>query len=432
MDRESFIRQLEQGGLLDETRLRLRLEELRGQPQDGRGLARVLMQQGLLTPYQANQLLTGKGKELQVGAYGILERLGQGGMGQVFKAVHRGQGRVVAIKVLSRQLVNNPQAAARFQREIEATSQLQHPNIVMACEAFDAEGSKCLVMEFVEGVDLGRLVRETGPMPIDLACHCLHQAALGLQHAHERGLVHRDLKPSNLLLQATRAPTSAVGRQKLIYGNVKILDLGLARFCKAARANRHPSATLTQIDQVMGTPDFMSPEQARDTHKADHLSDLYSLGTTFYFCLAGQPPFPEGDPLEKILKHQFDQPPPVENFRPEMSPSLAKLIRRMMAKDRKQRPQSAAEVAKALEQWQQAPEVIASLPALPEPEVPQPKTPRVVKPSKDKTPSLHFVPVAAAGSPALKRSVVRWIWWGSLVGSLLMLVALWLLFGNDP
>jgi serine/threonine-protein kinase len=348
MDRPTFIRALEQSGLLADERVRAPVHAAAAQALDGRGLARVLVRQNLLTPYQANQLLTGKGRELTLGPYLLLERLGHGGMGQVYKAVHRTHGRVVAVKVLSRHLLQNPRALARFRREIEAAGKLTHPNIVTALDAAEDNGVLFLVMEYVEGTNLNRLVKQSGPLPFDLACHCIRQAALGLQHVHERGLVHRDLKPSNLLIQMTR-PAGNGG--PAVFGAVKLLDLGLARIQEGS-AVPSTGPALTQLNQIMGTPDYMAPEQARDAKNADHRSDLYSLGATFYYCLAGRPPFPEGTPLEKLIKHQFDEPTPLERVRPPTPPALAQIVRWMMAKDPARRPQSAAEVAAALARLQ--------------------------------------------------------------------------------
>ncbi len=442
MDRPTFVQQLEQGGLLNDLRLRLRLEEPGVQALDGRALARVLLRQGLLTAYQANQLLAGKARDLVIGPYLLLERLGEGGMGRVYKAMHRTLGRSVAIKAVARQLLNDPVAAARFQREIEAIGRLKHPNIVTAFDAFEADDGKYLVMEYVEGIDLGRLVKETGPLPIELACHCIYHAALGLQHAHERGLVHRDLKPSNLLLQGSRGPSSVSGLQKITYGDVKVLDLGLARFRGPSSDLGDPGElgepdeleprTITKMDQIMGTPDFMAPEQARDTHSADHLSDIYSLGSTLYYCLTGQPPFPDGEPLEKLLKHQYEEPVLLENLRPDVGPSLARLVRRMMAKDRSRRPASAAHVARALERWRRPPDVIAPAPqAKAVVPVALRATPAPASSPTEPPSSIHFTPAKARafapGTADPATPVSLWALIAAIAGvALLLAIAAWL------
>jgi serine/threonine protein kinase len=189
---------------------------------DPKALARELLQRGWLTPYQANQLLQGRGQELALGSYVLLERLGEGGMGQVFKARHQQMGRVVALKVIRKERLASPDAVRRFQREVRVLAQLDHPNIVRAYDAQEVGGTQLLVMEYVAGTDLAKLVGKEGPLPVGRACEYIRQAALGLQHAHERGVIHRDIKPQNLLLSAG--------------GTVKVLDLGLARLAEPAGA----------------------------------------------------------------------------------------------------------------------------------------------------------------------------------------------------
>lgn len=380
MDRARFVKELERSGLLTETQLWRCVYNPESKEQDGPSLARTLVQSGIITPYQANQLLSGKAKDLMIGHYRLQERLGQGGMGQVFKAYDGKLNRIVAIKVLNKHHVEDHQAMARFQREIEAVGRLLHPNIIRAYDADEVNGVRFLVMEYVEGFDLGRLVKDVGPLPIELACHCVHQAALGLHHAHECGLVHRDLKPSNLLLDARWVPLPEnPSRRTLRYRNVKLLDLGLARFVERAKPGTAPGQMLTQMDQIMGTPDYMAPEQARDSHRASPLSDVYSLGATFYYCLTGKPPFPEGTPLEKLLQHQLEDPKPIESFRTDVPPMVLDLVHAMMAKQPEHRPTDAKAIASELRNWRRSsadmvvvPETRAdSAAAEPEAETPQ-------------------------------------------------------------
>src|SRR5262249_4228321 len=177
-----------------------------------------------------------------------------------------------------------------------------HPNIVTAHDAAQVGDTHFFVMEYVEGIDLGKLVKDTGPLPVAQACAYVRQVALGLQHAHEKGMVHRDIKPSNILLS-------------LQEGQVKILDMGLARMLAAPASD--DTGSLTDEGAIVGTPDYESPEQARQSHQVDIRSDLYSLGCTFYFLLTGRPPFPGGTVGEKLVKHQLDEPPPVEQLNPE-------------------------------------------------------------------------------------------------------------------
>jgi serine/threonine protein kinase len=314
------------------------LAELRGDftasAHDSDALVSELKRRGWLTSYQAAQLFAGRGQDLILGNYVLLDELGEGGMGRVFKARHRRMGRVVALKAIAPDKLEDPDSLSRFLREIEAAAQLEHPNVVRAYDADQVGTTHFFVMEYIEGVDLEKWVRQNGPLPIECACDYVRQAALGLQHAHERGLVHRDIKPSNLLLN-TRDDT------------VKLLDLGLARLNRRATGGG-ALPTLTCAGQIMGTPDFIAPEQARDTHAADIRADLYSLGCTLYFLLTAKPPFPAESMVEKLLKHQFDMPTTLERLRPEASPEVSAVINRLMAKNPADRYQTPAEAAAAL------------------------------------------------------------------------------------
>jgi tRNA A-37 threonylcarbamoyl transferase component Bud32 len=274
-----------------------------------RGLARELLQRDWLTAYQVNQLFQGRGHELTLGPYVLLERLGAGGMGQVFKARHVLMRRLVALKVIRKDHLADPEIVSRFHREIRAVAQLAHPNIVLAHDAGQVGDTHFLVMEYVEGTDLARLVKKHGPLPVARACAYVRQAALGLQHAHERGLVHRDIKPANLLLAT--APGEAV---------VKVLDLGLARL---SHGGEQTVGELTQEGAVMGTPDFIAPEQAEESRGVDIRADVYSLGCTLYYLLTGRVPFPGGTLLQKLRRHQNEQPAPVTTLRPEVPAQVA-------------------------------------------------------------------------------------------------------------
>jgi serine/threonine protein kinase len=315
------------------------LEELTGSLHarfpDAKAVARELIQRGWLTPYQANHLLQGKAQELVLGSYLLLERLGEGGMGQVFKARHGKLGRVVALKVIRKERLDSPDAVRRFQREVRAAAALDHPHIVRALDADEIGGAHLLVMEYIDGAtDLSRLIKKNGPLPVPQACEYIRQAALGLQHASERGLVHRDIKPANLL-------RTADGK------TVKILDMGLARLHYPG-AEGVKSSTMTQQGVVMGTPDYIAPEQALEAHTVDIRADLYSLGCTFYYLLAGRVPFPGGTFIKKINRHQCEEPQPVEQLRPDLPAEVAGIVRRLMAKRPEDRYQTPAEVAAAL------------------------------------------------------------------------------------
>jgi serine/threonine-protein kinase len=303
---------------------------------DARALARELLRRGWLTAYQVNQIFQDRGQQLLMGSYVLLERLGEGGMGSVFKARNWKLGRVVALKVIRRECLAEPGAVQRFRREIRAAAQLCHPNIALAHDADEIGGTHFLVMEFVEGTDLGRLVGRRGPLPVAEACDYVRQAALGLQHACERGLVHRDIKPSNLLLTAS-APGSGLGV-------VKILDFGLARLGPGSDL----TTTLTPANTVMGTPDFMAPEQALGSDDVDVRADLYSLGCTLYWLLTGQVPFPGGTLGQKIARHLNQEPAPVVRLRPEVPPAVSSVVSKLMAKRPEDRFQTAAGVAAVL------------------------------------------------------------------------------------
>jgi serine/threonine-protein kinase len=298
-----------------------------------RALAQKLLARGWITTYQANRLLQGRGAELVRGPYLLLERIGQGGMGEVFKARHLLMNRVVALKAIHKQMVADPAALARFRREIQAAARLSHPNIVVAHDAAQIGDLLVLVMEYVEGIDLHRLVQKNGPLPSDQACDYIRQAALGLQHAHERGLVHRDIKPSNLLVTTQ--------------GVVKVLDLGLARTTGSGESSKAGSQ-LTGLGTVVGTADYMAPEQALDAHHADIRADIYSLGCTLYFLFSGRPPFPNGSLKEKLYWHEQVEPQAIETVRSDLPPALRAVLRKMMAKRLPDRFQTPAEVAHIL------------------------------------------------------------------------------------
>ncbi|GIW80750.1 MAG: hypothetical protein KatS3mg105_2557 [Gemmatales bacterium] len=306
-------------------------------------LVQELMRCRWLTPFQANLILQGKAKELILGSYVLLERLGAGGMGQVFKARHLHMRRLVALKIIRPEVASDADSLARFYREIQVTSQVDHPNVVRAYDAGPVGPHLGLAMEFIEGTDLAALVNKEGPLSVEQACDFVRQTALGLQHIHERGLIHRDMKPPNLVV------TKECDASEYPYGQIKILDLGLARL---RQPERDPSSrNLTQLagDYVtMGTPDYLSPEQALDLHSADIRSDIYSLGCIFYFLLKGKPPFAGGSLAEKLMRHQKASPPPLEV--PNAPPQLEAIIHRMLAKRPVERFPAPIDVVQAIDQ----------------------------------------------------------------------------------
>jgi serine/threonine protein kinase len=329
---DELVDLVRRSGLLEDGRLDAYLASLRAAgkiPNDPAKLADRLVRDGLMTRFQVEQLLQGKCRGLVLGKYKVLERIGAGGMALVYLCEHQTMRRRVAVKVLPSSFAQDEEYLERFQREARAAISLKHPNIVRAYDIDRHDKTHFLVMEYVEGILLHDLVRKEGPLAIERACDCIRQAALGLQHAHEAGLVHRDIKPGNLILDRK--------------GTVKVLDLGLAR------SAQETGEVLTQ--GLLGTPDYLAPEQGRDSHDVDIRADIYALGCTFYYLLAGRPPFAEGTPTQKIVWHQTQPPPPVGLFRPEVPDELEAVLDRMMAKDPKQRYQIPAEVAAALAPW---------------------------------------------------------------------------------
>jgi len=333
-----FLDALKKLHLLDAAQVDAVAKQVQGKNVEPRILAQKLIEKKLLTPYQVNQLLMGKGQQLLLGSYVLIDRLGEGGMGEVFRARHWKMDRVVAIKLIRKERLANETAVKRFQREARAAAQLDHPNVVHAFDADMVGDTHLFVMEYAEGVDLAQLVKSKGPLPVDAACDYIRQAALGLQHALEKGLVHRDIKPHNLLLASPskKSPTSTV----------KILDMGLARVTQVD--GEDSTSTLTQEGAVMGTPDYIAPEQAMGAHDVDIRADLYSLGCTLYFLLTGQPPFPGGTLGAKLVQHQLEEPTPVEKLRPDVPRNVAAVVRKLMAKKPEKRFQTPAELAAAL------------------------------------------------------------------------------------
>jgi serine/threonine protein kinase len=288
--------------------------------------------------------------------YEILDMIGVGGMGMVFKAKHSRMKRIVAIKMLRPSVMEIPGMVRRFQREVVAVSKLVHPNIVVAYDCLEVEDNHYLVMEYVQGVDLARYIKEHGPLPIETAVSYILQAASGLQHAHRQGIVHRDIKPANLMLDNS--------------GKVKILDLGLARLRRGMNSTDQSNdcSQLTDQGDAMGTVDFMSPEQSLDARNAGRRSDVYSLGCTLYYLLTRRPVYGGRTALARILAHRTAPIPSLRAERAEVPPQIDGIFQRMVAKTKEERYRSMTPVIEDLNNWgevewpPQAPTTDASVP----------------------------------------------------------------------
>jgi serine/threonine protein kinase len=335
---KSFLELVQKSKLVDDDQLKASLHEYRNEhdghlPRDVRVVADYLIDAGLITRWHCDKLFDGKYKGFFLGKYKLLGHLGTGGMSSVYLAEHTLMQRKRAIKVLPRHRVGDSSYLARFHREAQATAALDHPNIVRAYDVDNNGKWHYLVMEFVQGRDLQSIVMEEEPLPYEMVANYIAQAAEGLDYAHGQGLIHRDVKPANLLVDP--------------HGVVKILDLGLALFSGDDQA----SLTLMHNENVLGTADYLAPEQALDSHAVDSRADIYGLGCTFYFALCGHPPFCEGTLAQRIAKHQTDVPPSILRDRPDCPRELQELCESMLRKKADDRIQTCREIAQRLEVW---------------------------------------------------------------------------------
>jgi serine/threonine protein kinase len=316
-----FLATIRTADLLSPTQLARAEAAVRSAPTSTHA-AHALVAAGLLTKFQAGRLLTGRPDGFHLGPYVIQEKIGRGALGKVFRAKHRTMNRSVAVKVLSADVTRAAGTREAIQWEVRAAAQLCHPNVVTAYDADELGERFYLVVEFVDGPNLEALVRERGPLPVAETCELIRQAALGLAHAHGRGMIHRNLKPANLLVAPpSDATTGAV---------LKIADFGIAKLSRSENL------------------DCTAPEQAHDPQLADHRADLYSLGAVFYFLLAGRPPFPAGTRDETVRRHVLEEPVRIERPRPDAPAPVAALVHQLLAKTPDARPASAMEVAERL------------------------------------------------------------------------------------
>ena len=329
---------LEKSGLVESSELHAQLELIRLRhdgvlPEDPVVVCKELEDAGVVTRWQCEKILQGKYKGFFLGKHKLLGHLGSGGMSSVYLAEHLVMKHRRAIKVLPKKKLGNNSYLERFKREAQAIASLNHPNIVRAFDIDNEKDTHYLVMEYVDGADMQTLVRKHGPLPFAVAADYIAQSARGLHHAHEAGLIHRDVKPANILIN-----------QK---GVVKVLDLGLALFSEET----DPSLTMEFNDKVLGTADYLPPEQAINSHKIDSRADMYGLGCTLYFLLTGHAPFPEGSIPSRIIRHQNSMPPDIRKDRPDCPGELDGVCVKMMQKDPRFRYANCLQVAEILEDW---------------------------------------------------------------------------------
>lgn len=352
-----FVHRLLDCGLMTPKEYQVFLDGLpaENRPTTARELAQAMHRQDMLSGFQAQAIWQGKTRGLVVGNYVILDRLGKGGMGQVYKARHRRMDRIVALKLLPTNAMKSADLVQRFQREVRAAAKLSHQNIVTAYDADEDQGLHFLVMEYVDGMDLAALVKRHGTLAVSAAVDYVLQAARGLEYAHQHGVIHRDIKPHNLLIDRHR--------------NVKVLDMGLARLEGSIEPSNVPGIAvaddgLTQIGQVMGTLDYMPPEQALDTRLADARADVYSLGCTLYYLLNGHSPYGGDSMARKIAAHRMAPIPSLRTLRSDVPESLDVVFQKMLAKRPEDRQRTMTAVIAELERCHV--EDISNAPSLPD------------------------------------------------------------------
>ncbi len=385
---DSFFDVVRKSKVLEEEKLAAFVERLAQSdtPQEKPDqIASKLYQDGLLTYFQARQLLQGRWRRFTIGSkYKLLEMIGQGGMGAVYLCEHMSLKRLVALKVMPEDKVKAPGALERFHREARAIAMLDHPNIVRAFDMGQDAGVHFMVMEYIDGVNLERLIskfhKDKG-IDLSRASQYVTDTALALQHAYEIGWVHRDIKPANILVDR--------------HGIVKLLDLGLTRLFEGDQDN-----LTKQFDEgnVLGTADYIAPEQALNVSAADIRADIYGLGCTFYFLLAGHPPFPKGTVAQKLVWHQTKYPEPIRSVRPDLPEEIGEIIARMISKKPEQRFSTPQEVADALQPFIEQPVPLPS-----EREIPWPC--QLVRQLLPTAPSKSTGRIKRAHSPAPFRPV---------------------------
>ena len=335
---EKFLQLVAKSKLVDQAKADKLTKKIRDKhdgdlPEDPAKVAKYFVKAKLLTDWHNEKLLAGKYKGFFLGKYKLLGHIGTGGMSSVYLAEHTRLHDRRAIKVLPKARVKDASYLARFQLEAKAIASLNHPNIVLAYD-IDNEGDvHYIVMEYVDGIDLQMLVKRDGPLDPSTAAELIAQSARGLEHAHSKGVIHRDVKPANLLIDQD--------------GVVRLLDMGLA----LVSADDQESLTVANNENVLGTADYLAPEQALNSHTVDHRADIYGLGCTLYFLLTGKPPFSDGTLAQRIAKHQTEMPKSIRQVRPNVPGELEGICVKMIQKEAKYRYQTAADVAQVLEKF---------------------------------------------------------------------------------
>ena len=333
---KKFIELVEKSRLVDPPKTAKLVEKIRekfdgGLPEDTPTLAKIFQRKGLLTDWHIEKLLDGKYKGFFLGKYKLLGHIGTGGMSSVYLAEHTKLHDRRAIKVLPKKRVSDSSYLARFQLEAKAIASLNHPNIVLAYDIDNENDVHYIVMEYVDGLDLQQLVKRDGPMDPSTAADAIAQAARGLAHAHSKGVIHRDVKPANLLLDSK--------------DTIRLLDMGLALM--GEEDGDDESLTVANNENVLGTADYLAPEQALNSHTVDHRADIYGLGCTMYFLLTGQPPFNQGTLAQRIAMHQKEMPMPIRSIRKDCPGELEGICVKMIQKEPKYRYQSADDVCRS-------------------------------------------------------------------------------------
>jgi serine/threonine protein kinase len=424
---DDFLKTILRSGLLDREQLKVVLRTVpQEQRDDPAALAEHLIKNGKLSRFQARKLLQGTALGLKLGPFQVLAPIGRGGMGTVYLARDSRSDQLLALKVLPpKRAREEERILARFRREMEMSQRVAHPNLAWTFEVGVCQGVYYIAMEYIPGKSLFRLVSDDGPLTVSRAARLFAEVAGALDHAHMQGLIHRDLKPSNILVTPN--------------DHAKVLDLGLAMIQGEAPGDRR---IVGGQGYVVGTMDYIAPEQTDDAFKVDPRSDIYALGCTLYFALTGKPPFPGGSSQDKIQCHRSQEPPPLTEVKPEVAPEFAALVRQMMAKRPEHRPASAADLQEELQKWTTGERVLPmdkagdsgyqhAVAVLESAELP---------PEELMTPVLtagqrlgRMSSVILARRPPAGSATPPWLWWviGSIgVGTLLLVVLLVILLAD--